>query len=256
MSICDLENYKQLEQHKHVLLEQFVSPQLLKVLCNYLWFRQNQQGFKPNDKRTAFVLSHEPVLDAVLDYFSIVFSQVIGAKLLPTYGFSRIYHKGADLHRHIDRPACEVSCTFPLGFSDKSDWPIYVAMEKHDEIGQGVNMQLGDMLLYKGQQLFHWREKLEKDWQAQLFLHFVYADGDNVEHQFDKRGGLLMTLERLNLIEPQQIDNELETREVEEQLTDFLNKQLFILKALHRVKKSLFPSLILIVITSFLLFFL
>ena len=237
---------EQLESNKYLVLSQFVSSQLVEVLCDYLWFKQSQSGFNLNEKKSAFELSHEPVLDVVLDYFTIVFSQYLGTRLLPTYGFSRIYYTGAELPPHVDRPACEVSCTFPLGYSDDSDWPIFVSVDKDDRRGYEVNMKLGDMLLYKGQQLCHWRNKLEKDWQAQLFIHYVYADGKNVEHQFDKRNGLLMTLERLHLVEPGQIEQELQTGEIAEQLTSFLQKQLLILKILRVAKKSLLPLVLIV----------
>ena len=238
------DHLNQLETQKYLVLPQFVSPDLLQVLSDYLWFKQQQSGFKPSPKKRAYELSHEPVLDVVLDYFTIILSQKTGLKLLPTYGFARVYYQGADLFRHLDRPACEFSCTFPLGYSDDSDWPIFVTTNQDNQLGQAVNLTRGALLLYKGEQLYHWREQLDKKWQAQVFLHYVNEEGDNVEHQFDKRGGLSMSLKQLHLADPDQIENELATGLIAQELTSFLKKQLVILKVIRVVKKSAVPVVV------------
>jgi PKHD-type hydroxylase len=36
----------------------------------------------------------------------------------------------------------------------------------------------------------HWRKKFKGEWQAQVFLHYVDADGPHKEWKFDKRQGL------------------------------------------------------------------
>ena len=43
--------------------------------------------------------------------------------LVPTYTYARIYKYGDVLHRHKDRPSCEISCTLNLG---GDEWPIYL----------------------------------------------------------------------------------------------------------------------------------
>ena len=50
-------------------------------------------------------------------------NKLVGEKLLPTYAYARIYKNGAELVKHKDRPACEVSVTLHLG-SDGTSWPL------------------------------------------------------------------------------------------------------------------------------------
>jgi hypothetical protein len=49
-------------------------------------------------------------------------------------------------------------------------------------------MDVGDAIIYKGQEKVHWREPYkEGKWQAQVFLHYVDANGPNAEWKYDKR---------------------------------------------------------------------
>lgn len=52
-------------------------------------------------------------------------------------------------------------------------------------------MKVGDAVLYRGCEVHHWRKKYkEGQWQAQVFLHYVDANGPHAEWKFDKRPGL------------------------------------------------------------------
>ena len=49
-------------------------------------------------------------------------------------------------------------------------------------------MNVGAAVVYKGCDLYHWREKyVEGNWQAQVFIHYVDAEGPNAEWKYDKR---------------------------------------------------------------------
>ena len=100
-------------------------------------------------------------------------------KLLPTYSFWRMYTKFADLKKHSDRPACEISVTVNIG-SDGTQWPIFIE-------GEPIDLSEGDAVIYLGQDLKHWREEFEGDWYAQCFLHYVDKDGKNASEFRDKR---------------------------------------------------------------------
>jgi hypothetical protein len=109
-----------------------------------------------------------------------------GLKLVPTYSFARLYKKGDILHRHTDRPSCEVSTTIHLG-GDK--WPLFIdGTGGRGNGGTKVLLDVGDMLVYSGCHLEHWREPFEGDACAQVFLHYNHVDGPFAEkNRFDKR---------------------------------------------------------------------
>jgi hypothetical protein len=106
-----------------------------------------------------------------------------GLKLVETYSYARIYQKGNILHRHKDRPSCEISTTINLG---GDPWPIYLEPSgKTNKKGIKVDLSLGDMLVYRGCELEHWREPFTKNYCVQVFLHYNRATKKAIK--FDDR---------------------------------------------------------------------
>jgi hypothetical protein len=90
-----------------------------------------------------------------------------------------MYTMFANLDKHKDREACEISVTVMIG-SDKTKWPIFMD-------GTEINLEVGDAAIYLGCEVEHWREEFKGDWHAQTFLHYVNKNGKNKEHVLDKR---------------------------------------------------------------------
>ena len=120
-----------------------------------------------------------------------------GLKLYPAYTYARIYKKGDILKRHKDRFSCEISATMNLG---GDDWPIYLDPTNTDHLIEGVKYKIignkgikvhlnpGDILVYEGSRLEHWREKFRGKECVQAFLHYnnVKTPGA-MENMFDRR---------------------------------------------------------------------
>jgi hypothetical protein len=53
-----------------------------------------------------------------------------------------------------------------------------------------VTLAPGDALLYLGRELEHWRRPYTGRFHAQLFLHYVDAEGPDAVLAFDGRSGL------------------------------------------------------------------
>ncbi len=111
-----------------------------------------------------------------------------GAKLWPTYSFGRIYAKGASLGRHTDRPSCEVSVSATIAQSGKESWPLNLVSLTGKKVA--ADLMPGDVLLYKGIEVTHWREPFEGETQLQLFLHYVRQDGPYAKYKYDMRPAL------------------------------------------------------------------
>lgn len=136
------------------------------------------------------------VFDSLLEQLLPHFEQASGKRLLPTYSYARLYAPGDELKNHTDREACEISATLTLGF-EGDVWPIYMGDDMEKSNASEIRMGVGDAVLYRGMEKHHWREKYtEGKWQAQVFLHYVDADGPHKEWVYDKRG-------KLNLPEPE-----------------------------------------------------
>ncbi len=104
-------------------------------------------------------------------------------KLLPNYTYVRNYKNGDILKAHKDRFSCEISTTLNLG---GDPWPIY--LKDLNSKKKKINLNPGDMLLYKGMVLEHWRESFTGTDCVQAFLHYNDAKKLKAEDNiYDKR---------------------------------------------------------------------
>lgn len=113
---------------------------------------------------------------------------VFGSSIYPTYSYARIYKPNEELEPHTDRPSCEISCTLTLSTCGDI-WPIY--FQRKDNTTACIEIPIGSLIVYKGMELRHWREKYTQgSEQIQVFLHYVAAKGIYADHIFDKRKSL------------------------------------------------------------------
>lgn len=128
------------------------------------------------------------IFEGLLQLMLPTIQKVVGIELLPAYACARIYYPGAVMKRHIDRPSCEYSATMCV--DRKGDgWPIWV--ETKDKVSVPIYQKPGDMLVYKGTEVPHWRNKyIEGTEQIQVFLHFVDANGPYKQCAYDGRSSL------------------------------------------------------------------
>ena len=119
-------------------------------------------------------------------YADLVMEKHTGLKLSETYSYARIYKQGDILARHKDRYSCEISTTLNLG---GDDWPIYLdPTGKQGQAGIKINLNPGDMLIYSGCDLEHWREEFMGKNCGQVFLHYNKAGSKMAkENLYDKR---------------------------------------------------------------------
>ena len=139
------------------------------------------------------------VMETLLQYMRPIMKAKTGMDLVPTYSYTRLYEKGNILRRHKDRPSCEISTTLHLG---GDPWPIFMDPSGADFVidevkqtikpgapkGVRVDLKVGDMLIYSGCDLEHWREPFEGNVCSQVFLHYNHANGPFAKtNLFDKR---------------------------------------------------------------------
>jgi hypothetical protein len=128
-----------------------------------------------------------------------VMEKSTGLELYPSYTYARIYKKGDELKRHKDRFSCEISTTMNLG---GDSWPIYLSPKENVGIpndkkgitaesnakGVKVDLKPGDMLVYRGMELEHWREKFKGEECVQVFLHYNNCKTPGAkDNMFDQR---------------------------------------------------------------------
>ena len=153
-----------------------------------------------NDQQVPETYSHysDIVMETLLEDLRSLMEKETGLVLLPTYSYFRIYKKGDILKRHKDRFSCEISTTMNLG---GDDWPIYLSPNENVGAPDGknitaaskakgvrVDLKPGDMLVYRGIELEHWREKFKGKECVQVFLHYNNRKTPGArDNMFDKR---------------------------------------------------------------------
>ena len=204
---------------KYHVIRQALSKELANFIFNYMMLQKDAVDFmikhnkisyynpfigKRNDPQVpgAYSKYADWVMETLLMYMIPIMKAKTGLDLIPTYSYTRLYEKGNILKRHKDRPSCEVSTTLHLG---GDEWPIYLDPTGADFViygkrgeekivkpgapkGVRVDLKVGDMLIYSGCDLEHWREPFQGKVCSQVFLHYNHANGPFAKtNLFDKR---------------------------------------------------------------------
>lgn len=171
-------------RYGYVVLIGVISEPHLGVYANYAML-QRFSGYYEFEEATNSQNRYADMLgESLLLHLQPVMEKVSGRKLQPTYSFLRIYGSGAVMEKHIDRPACEFSASLTLGYQASSLWPLWV--ESRNEAIPNL-LDRGDLLVYKGCEIPHWREKFSGRYWIQMFFHYVDAKGPFADHKYDNR---------------------------------------------------------------------
>jgi len=203
------------QETKYQVIKQALSYELANFIFNYFllkreavaWMYKNNITYDTGmlgtwtDKQipNTYSIYGDPVMDTLLMKVLPRMQDETELQLVPTYSYARLYKKGDILRRHKDRPSCEISTTIHLG-GDR--WPIFIDPTGTDNVidefkqihkpnapkGNEVLLDIGDMLVYSGCELEHWRESFQGEVCGQVFLHYNHANGPFAEkNKFDKR---------------------------------------------------------------------
>jgi len=203
------------KKDKFIVIEKAIDPKIANFIYNYFLMKRQvaRTMFDAryistfttefgvwNDDQVPNTYSHysDIAMETLLLAVQPVMEKQTELKLIPTYSYARIYKKGDILHRHKDRFSCEISTTLNLG-GDK--WEIFIEKDSNkgkiiegkgyvSENTKGIKVDLkpGDMLVYRGNLLEHWREEFKGNDCCQVFLHYNNAATKGAkENIFDKR---------------------------------------------------------------------
>ena len=191
------------KKNKYKVLREAISKELASFIYSYFLkkrqvakFLFDQKYISPfteywgvwNDKQIPNTYSHysDVAMETLLEALRAKMEKETGYKLNETYSYARIYKTADVLHRHKDRYSCEVSTTLNLG---GDPWPIYLdPTGKKGQAGIKVELEPGDMLIYSGCDLEHWREAFTGKDCGQVFLHYNDAKKKTAKvNKFDAR---------------------------------------------------------------------
>ena len=200
---------------KYQVIKNAVSYELANFVFNYFLLKRDAVKFMYDnklveehsllgtwkDQQVPNVYSHyaDFAMETLLMKVMPIMQQQTGLDLIPTYSYARVYERGSILKRHKDRPSCEISTTLNLG---GDPWPIFIdptgsnnvideyknIMKPNAPAGVKVDLNPGDMLVYSGCDLEHWREPFQGEVCGQVFLHYNHLNGQFAnENLYDRR---------------------------------------------------------------------
>ena len=193
------------KKDKYVVIRQAISKDLAAFVANYFVIKKQVYD---TCRQTRFISPYEILLreyeaadgqiphtyscysDIAMETLMLkcqpIMEKITGLKLTPAYTFARIYKNGDVLKRHKDRFSCEISTTMTLG---GDPWAIYLEPSgKEGMKGIKVDLKVGDMLVYSGCELEHWRNKFKGKECIQVFLHYNNRKTPGAkDNMFDKR---------------------------------------------------------------------
>lgn len=200
-----------MKQFKYKVIKNAIDSTLAEFCSNYLRLKKecyftlnktnnlvpyaNTMGVYPDTQcKNAYATYGDIAMETLLVMLKPTVEHYLEIKLIPTYAYARVYDNGSELFRHKDRMSCDFSTTLNLG---GDEWPIYV--EPNENIGKDtdkgyipgntkgkkIKLSPGDMLIYRGCLIEHWREKFTGNYCSQVFLH--YNDAEKKENLFDGR---------------------------------------------------------------------
>ena len=204
------------KKNKYQVIRNAIPKELADIAFTYLqisaeadyWMITNQVTHDKNPlvgnfKDQQVPGSYAKYADRLMETLLVKVIPIMKAKtelnLIPTYSYTRLYRKGNILKRHKDRPSCEISTTLNLG---GDNWDIFLdptgtnnVIDEYKNIhkpnapkGIKISLKPGDMLIYSGCELEHWREPFQGNLCGQVFLHYNHANGPYAKtNLYDKR---------------------------------------------------------------------
>jgi hypothetical protein len=114
-----------------------------------------------------------------------VVERIIGEKVFPTYTHGRLYYEGATMYKHIDRESSEIAASLCLDVDKNFEWPLM--MEDKNKKVFSVYQNPGDIIIYEGNNLSHWRDVYEGNLQINGFFFFCKESGIKKILKYDTR---------------------------------------------------------------------
>ncbi len=207
------------EENGWVKIEKYIDVSMANLLYHHIQLEAQRLsyleeiGFEPNEGIYGTFTDHQapgdfskygdPIFDSLLSLGTEKMNELTGKELIPTYSYHRLYTMGTELKRHKDRASCEISTTLCVGYDNSNvdantypdwDWPMFVGPKDGEKgtDGMPIHMKPGDMIIYRGDAIEHWREPLWGNNHAQVFLHYNEKEGQ-YDIPFDGRPLLGMT---------------------------------------------------------------
>ena len=169
---------------KYIIVKNAISPEMADFIYKYFLLKRQVASTLFDSKyispfTTEFGVWNDGQVPNTYSHYGDIAMETLLVKMLP------LMQKATGL-KLTPNYSCEISTTMNLG---GDDCPIYLEPSGKEGLkGIRVDLKPGDMLIYNGNLLEHWREPFNGENCAQVFLHYnnVATEGSK-ENLFDRR---------------------------------------------------------------------
>jgi len=179
----------------YTILKQVVSPQNCELLADYARFKAQ---LKPNTTKKIDPLDNvhreygDPLLELLLEKVTPMIAHTLGCAVWPTLSFYYVYQHGTELKPHSDRSSCQWVASLWIGADPEfkktqKAWPLILKIKDKKT---AIKLHDGDILLFKGHETEHWRERFTGQWFVSAIFAFVEQDGPYAFQKYDQRASL------------------------------------------------------------------
>ena len=170
-----------LQTQRFVVLRGVLPPAFIAAARRYVraletegHFRWSNGSTQPRTSPRKFI--HNDALCRLIHVqLTRLLNLVVPERVKPSYSYLCAYPPKAVLERHRDRAQCAWNVSMPLDarpeLPREKAWPIYLetAGQAHE-----VRLELGDAVLYRGTDIWHWRNAQPAAHRSTIcFFHFV-----------------------------------------------------------------------------------
>jgi len=207
------------KKDKYTIIKKAIPKELAEFAYNYLLIKKQvaatmfYQGYLHKDQTAwgtfrdpqvpnTFSIYGDPAMEALLLKSQPVIEKNIKDKLLPTYSYARVYKKGDTMNLGGQLWPIYLNPDIKAGHVYGKKRGIhkiqsYQPSKNNKEVK--VNLLPGDMLIYSGCDLEHWREPFEGRECAQVFLHYNRLSS-GTKNIFDNRKHLGLPVDFKNKV--------------------------------------------------------
>ena len=196
------------KENNFLVLQEIFTPQELSIISNYCirrakrfvylsnveWphLRPDDGTLNDNQAPGCYSVYGDSLTDSLIGRVREILEYSTGLSLNEQYSYWRIYGKEAVLKKHKDRDACEISTTMCFAQKGEQDsWPIFLKND-NEEKSHRICLKPGDIMIYRGCDVEHWRDKCEMDYVIQCFFHFTDRNGSFGRRKYDGRPALAL----------------------------------------------------------------
>lgn len=174
------------------VIKSALNPETCELLANYAKLKAD---LKPRIWRGKDPLANihreygDPMMESLLKHLTPQIEQATKLELWPTLSFYYCYTTGNELAKHKDRDSCEIVAGLCVGADDdykksNGSWPLIFNV---DGTTIPVKLDYGDIVIFRGSELEHWREAFTGKWFVSAIFGYVDKHGDNAYQKFDQR---------------------------------------------------------------------